>query len=359
VNSLSIIIGIVRSRLGTTALAHLARAILASIGRAWSLLWFQPSETSPLELARIGIGGAMLYHYAMATPYLFEFWGDDGWMPRAIALQYRANPWMQSAFFYFTAPWQWYTFHAAFLVCCLAFMLGWRTAVVKWFVLIGQISYDYRNLVVPYGVDIVLACLLYILCFAPIGKAMSLDRLRALRTARRDNPAATLPPYASPWAGACTRLMQIQMAVIFLYSGLSKRGDDWWNGDALWYVMSTNEFYHPFFVDLLARHYWMVNAATYATILIEVAYPFLIWQRSTRPYLLAAALFLHLQFFTLLGLYYFSFVMMMGHMSFVRPEWLQGLGAWWRHQLATAQLGRLSLMRPGRLALLARARVKS
>ena len=71
--------------------------------------------------------------------------------------------------------------------------------------------------------------------------------------------------------------------------------------------------------------------------LIEIAFPFLIWQRRTRPYLLAAAIFLHLQFAFLMNLYYFSFVMIMGHMSFVFPQWLQasaprGSGAWakWR-----------------------------
>ena len=38
--------------------------------------------------------------------------------------------------------------------------------------------------------------------------------------------------------------------------------------------------------------------------------------------MLAAAILLHLQFAFLMSLYYFSFVMIMGHMSFVRQEWL-------------------------------------
>ena len=327
-----------RTRSALEALARHLRAALAAVGRAWSQLWFQESSTAPLEIVRIGIGGALFCHFALATPYLLQFWGDTGWMPRDDALQYLSSAWQQSAFFYFSAPWQWYVFHAVFLFCCAAFTLGWRTTYVKWFVLAGQISFFNRNLAVPYGVDIILDCLLYILCFAPIGRAMSLDRLRAVRAAKRDDPAATLPPYSSAWAGACIRLMQIQMAVLFLYSALSKRGEDWWNGDAVWYVLTTNEFYNPTLLDLLARHYWLVNAATYATILIEVAYPFLIWQRRTRPYMLAAAVFLHLQFFFLLKLYYFSFVMIMGHMSFIRPEWLHWLGVWWKRKGGGAQI---------------------
>ena len=48
------------------------------------------------------------------------------------------------------------------------------------------------------------------------------------------------------------------------------------------------------------RQYWLVNAATYATILIEISYPFLIWQRRTRPHVLAAAMILHIMFAILL-----------------------------------------------------------
>ena len=51
---------------------------------------------------------------------------------------------------------------------------------------------------------------------------MSLDRVRAVRAAKRNDLEATLPPYTSPWAGACTRLMQIQMAVLFFYSGIEQ-----------------------------------------------------------------------------------------------------------------------------------------
>jgi predicted DCC family thiol-disulfide oxidoreductase YuxK len=162
--------------------------------------------------------------------------------------------------------------------------------------------------------------------------------VRAVRAAKRESLDATLPPYVSPWTGACTRLMQIQMAVLFLYSGLSKRADDWWNGDALWLVLTTNEYYNPVVVDLLARQYWLVNVATYATILIEVAYPFLIWQRRTRPYMLAAAIVLHLQFAIFLGLFYFAFVMIMGHLSFLRPEWLERLGAWWKRRIGEMEM---------------------
>jgi predicted DCC family thiol-disulfide oxidoreductase YuxK len=210
---------------------------------------------------------------------------------------------------------------------------------VKWIVLLGQISYDHRNLTIVYGADSIIACLLFILCLAPIGRAMSLDRVRAVRAAKRGNLAAMLPPYTSPWAGACIRLIQIQMAVLFFYSAAGKlRTDEWWAGDAIWLATSTYEFYNPVLLHVLARHYWLVTVATYSTLLIEIAFPFLIWQRRTRPYLLAGAIFLHLMFGILLRLIYFSFVMIVGHMSFVYPDWLHRLGARWKRQMGDMEM---------------------
>jgi len=141
-----------------------------ALGEAWSQVWFQRSPTSPLELARIGIGAALLLHYGMVTPHLFDFWGEAGLMPRAIVLSDIADPWYQSVFFYFKAPWQWVAFHVLFLICCAAFVVGWRTTWVKWIALIGHISFANRNPALTYGADWILASLLIILCLAPCAR---------------------------------------------------------------------------------------------------------------------------------------------------------------------------------------------
>jgi len=318
-------------------LADFGRQGFAVLRRAWVRIWFQNSPTTPLEVARIGIGALLFVNYAWATPRLFEFWTDAGWMPLWVATQW--NDPGQSIFFYLTARWQLVVFHVFFLLCCLAFMVGWRTSVVKWVLYIGKLSYDYRNQVLPYGADIVTCCLLLIFCIAPIGKAMSLDRVRAVRGAKRSNLEAALPPYTSPWAGAGIRLMQIQMATIFFYTGVSKlKWDAWRNGDAMWVVLSSSDYYNGFYVDFLAHHYWVGVVATYATIFVEIAYPFLIWQRATRPYLLVAAVILHLQIAVFLALIHFSLVMITGHMSFLYPDWLHRLGAWWKRRMGAMEM---------------------
>jgi predicted DCC family thiol-disulfide oxidoreductase YuxK len=210
---------------------------------------------------------------------------------------------------------------------------------VKWLVLIGHLSYDHRNPTMGYGVDAIAASLLFILCLAPIGRAISLDRVREVWRAKRKNLAARPPPHTSRWGFACMRLMQFQMAVLFFFSAIEKlKGDDWWNGQAVWQVFVSNDYYNGFLLDLFASRFWLVNLATYATVLIEIAFPFLIWQRTSRPIMLVLAILLHLQFALLMNLYYFSFVMIMGHMSFVRRDWLHRLGAAWKRWIGEMEM---------------------
>jgi predicted DCC family thiol-disulfide oxidoreductase YuxK len=230
-------------------------------------------------------------------------------------------------------------FHGFFLFCCVALTVGWRTSWVKWIVLIGQLSYDHRNPMLQYGVDQIVEALLFILCLAPIGRAISLDRVRAVRAAKREVLDATLPVPVSPWACACARLIQIQMVVLFFYSGVSKIvQEEWRNGDSVWMLFVTHDYYNSFLLDLFSHHYWLVNLATLGTIAIEIAYVFLIWQRATRPYLLVLAIFLHLQFVLFLGLFYFGFAMIAGHLIFLRPEWLARLGVWWKRKIGPMEM---------------------
>src|SRR6266436_1547298 len=160
-------------------LAYFGNRTLTGLGNVWSRIWFQPMSTVPLEIIRIGIGTLIFLHYAMATPYLFEFWGNTDWMPLDVAISYGYPPWTQSLLFYFSEPWHWIAFHALFMFCAAAFVLGWRTSWVKWIVLIGHVSYDHRDMAISYGVQSITACLLFVMCLAPVGRAVSLEIGRA------------------------------------------------------------------------------------------------------------------------------------------------------------------------------------
>ena len=62
----------------TPATPGAARGVIDRLEMLWQRLWFRDGPTTPLEICRIGIAAAMLLHYALASPYLLTFWGNDG-----------------------------------------------------------------------------------------------------------------------------------------------------------------------------------------------------------------------------------------------------------------------------------------
>ena len=61
--------------------ARLIRESFAALGRAWSQLWFQSMTTMPLEIARMGVGAALLVHYCHGDPLSIRVLGRRWLMP--------------------------------------------------------------------------------------------------------------------------------------------------------------------------------------------------------------------------------------------------------------------------------------
>jgi predicted DCC family thiol-disulfide oxidoreductase YuxK len=277
----------------------------AALSPAQPGVWFQQKSTAPLEIVRIGLGAALAVHYGLAFVHLLA-----------------------------ATPWHLHALLALFLLCCMALILGWRTPWVKWLALIGHVAYSFAAFGVPLETDAILAGLLLILCIAPIGHALSLDRVREVRLAKHNKLDAYPAVFTSPLAFACTRWMQMAMAALLLL-GSADRLRGWWGGTTL---LAHNDLYHRFLLETFAPHAWLVGAATSSTALIEIAFALLVWPLRTRPYLLAAALAVQLQFALVPQLWLFSFVMIVGLMSFVRHEWLESLGAWWKRTMGEMEM---------------------
>jgi predicted DCC family thiol-disulfide oxidoreductase YuxK len=296
-------------------------------------------STRPLEAVRIATAAVVLCVYGLLGSDFLLLYGPQGWLDPATARAMDPSPWVLSVLFHVQTDAQAWAFLAVFLLADAALLLGWRTAWVKWLVLLGQISLVHRNPAIQYGVDNILSGLLVLLCLAPVGRDWSLDRARALRRLKLSQGlAAWAPPPASSWAAVTTGLIQLQMAVFFFWSGAEKlRGDTWWDGIALWRALVNQEF-TPAVLGLFAHQFWLVNLLTYATVGLELAFAFLVWGRRTRPWLLGGAVALHLGIAVFMGLWAFSAAMIAGHLAFLRPEWLDRLAQAWRERAGAIEM---------------------
>ncbi len=286
---------------------------LSALWRRWDGFWFTPRDPLVLDMLRIGLGLALLVTYGVWTPRIGLFFGGAGYFGEA-AQAARDNPWwFQSLLFHLPGDTWLHILHGLLLLGCAGLALGFQSNVAKFVVWVIHLSYLHANPMPFYGADNIAGNMLFLLLFAPLGRRLSVD---AWLRARRGLPAP--PPSAR--ANAILRLIQVQLAILYFFSGFEKlRGDLWWSGDAVWVALNNVEFMRtPEAVrDWLARHYVVINALSYGTVVLECAYPFLIWKRAWRPWILASAVLMHLGVAVMMGLWYFSGLMMLFNLAFL------------------------------------------
>ena len=110
-------------------------------------------------------------------------------------------------------------------------------------------------------------------------------------------------------AAAITVMLQICL-VYFISSLYKAQGHEWYNGTALYYILRVNEFTLPGVNPLIYHNPLLVTFLTYSTLIFQVSFPFLIWNKRTKPLMLVGAVCLHLGIATIMGLAWFSLTML-------------------------------------------------
>jgi hypothetical protein len=286
---------------------------------AWLRFWFAVDDVRPLELVRIGTALVLLFGYLSMFGHVAEFFSDEGWLPMRDAAFLRERSSL-SLLYEIGDPWRVRLVYGVCVVSSLLLALGWRTSWIKWIVLVCHVSFMNRTPNITYGVDHITSIMLWLLCLAPIGRALALD-------ARRSEGwrPAWWRAFDHARASACLRLAQIQMTIVFFFAGAAKlRGNDWWDGDAIWYALVDQEF-NGLPLQPFAENMWLVNALTYLSVVVELGYAFLVWDRKTRPLALVGAVSLHIGIAVMMSMVLFGLAMIAGHLAFTPSAWLDRL----------------------------------
>jgi hypothetical protein len=112
------------------------------------------------------------------------------------------------------------------------------------------------------------------------------------------------------------RLIQLHMCLIYFAAGTAKlQGPTWWNGTAVYLTMMSPE-YGAWDMSWMARSELLWQAISLAgvwlTLAVEIGFAFLVWHKPLRPYVLAAALLMHLGAAATTGLSAFQAAMVAG-----------------------------------------------
>ena len=274
--------------------------------RSWNEFWFTPADPLPLAVVRIATGLLLAWSCCVWLRDPDAFFGPGGWLPAHEVWRMNDQPWQWSWFFAASSPTAVRALIGITLVAAVLLTVGLATRLAAVVALAGLVSMANRAPLNVFGFDDTLGLLLIPLVVGPAGGCLSLDHRFGLTS-------------ATPSVGAAIalRLLQVQLCVVYFFSGCGKMfGASWWEGTALWGAVA-NVQYRTLDLTGLARHPLVTNALTLGTLFWEVAYPAIVWPRLTRRLALAMAVVVHLGIGLAMGMLEFGLAMITANLAFV------------------------------------------
>jgi hypothetical protein len=199
----------------------------------------------------------------------------------------------------------------ALLLVAVLVALGWRARWTVPLLLVGWTALTAINPLIADQGDNISRILLVYLCFADTSARWSLD---ARARGRETDPLRNLAHNAAVLA------VGAQICLAYVLSGLFKlQGVEWRDGSAVYYPLLLPQFRPwPALADLIAGSGWLVAAATWGTLALQLTFPLLLLHRRLRTVAVAGALLMHAGIAVTMGLPFFSLFMMAGDCVFLR-----------------------------------------
>lgn len=273
------------------------------LGRAWQSwcsFWFESNRPRQLRLFRLCFGTLAFLYYAHRTLDLELYYSSNGIMPLSAVKELLPMEYRWSLLFYLTSTPVLWVLHFASLAAIAALTFGFypRAAALVAYVL--HVSFMHRDMAPSYGVDLISTFFLLYLVFADTRKQRS--------------------AVSSMLSSVACRMIQLQVCIIYAYSGLEKaRGMQWWGGEALWGVFANSQLMR-FDLSYVAQFPLAIVAITYATLAWEIYFPALVWVRGVRNWMLLGGIALHLGIGIFVNIPFFGCLMIVSYIVFLDDE---------------------------------------
>jgi len=300
-------------------------------GNGWNRFWFAPRDALTLSLVRVLTGLIALYSHATLSFDLLRFFGPHGLTPVDAVQSWIGNRYGFSYLNHLHEPSELWAAHFVGFVILLLFTVGLWTRVTSVLATLVVLSTIHRAPMLAGEFESVLAMVMVYLCIGASGDYLSVDywlrRRRQLQRPLYDREPRIRP--SCPLTTISTRLIQVHLTVVYVSMGISKLdgslGDVWWGGTAIWWMLARPERRIVDLTGWLHNHIYIINVWTHATVLFELSFPLLVWNRLARPLMLVVATVMWILEIIASGLAMFGLTMIVANLVFVSPETLRSL----------------------------------
>ncbi len=361
-----------------------SRSVSLGIGRVTE------TALGPYQAAvvRIGFSATWLLFLLREFPHRQELYGPDGPWSWDLAQQLIADNGAFTVLMWSGSQLWFELVYVLAVLASVLLLLGWRTRTLSVVFMVGVLSLQNRSIFVGDGGDNVLHLMSLYLVFTRCGQVWSLDARRR-REARARVLPETAPDRVGPalwtvlglllvagtaagklggdwlvpailwgmwlaqavwWAverrgrggeprmlldivgnlvhNAALFVIMAEACLIYATAGWYKiQGSRWQDGTAVYYPLHLDYFSPwPALSDLMSSSGTMVMLVTYGTVIVQVAFPFTLFNRRVKNILLAVMMTEHAVIAVVLGLPFFSLAMIAADAVFLPTSFLRRLG---------------------------------
>lgn len=340
-------------------------------------------------VVRVGFAAAWLLFLLRELPNRRELYGPDGPWSWDMAQQLIAGNSAFTTLMWSDSGVWFEIVYAVSVLSSALLMLGWRTRTMSVLFMVGVLSLQNRSIFMGDGGDNVIHLMAIYLVLTRCGQVWSLDARRKARAERvvaaggrapvdrvgpvlwfvlgvallgtlldrtggewwvtallwtlwisqglwwaanryapKGEQRALLDVIANLAHNGTFVVIMAEVCLIYATAGWYKiQGSRWQDGTALYYPLHLDYFAPwPALSDLLASSGVIVMVLTYGTVMVQVAFPFTLFNRRVKNVLLVAMMLEHAGIAVLLGLPFFSLAMIAADAVFLPTGFLVWLG---------------------------------
>ena len=291
-----------------------------------------PIRLRGASLLRVVLGTLVVAFYVLHAPIREFLWGPDGEVPRASFLANLAQRHDGLNLY------AWAHTHAQFelvfvtgFAVTLLWTLGARTRLTGPLAFAFTWSLMYRNETLMNGGWRMLLLVMLYLSFADVGRYWSVETRFGRGASRLPHLAQRLLAVLHNGAIATCLAQVIVMYVFSTFYKLS--GHMWQDGTALYYILRSAEFEIPGVSALIYHNAVLVTLGTYGALVLQAAFPWLAFHPRLKWIGLGGAMSFHLAIAVLMGLVWFSVIIIAVDLLFIPDSTYRALGALLRRWL--------------------------
>ncbi|MFD0863478.1 hypothetical protein ACFQ1M_14780 [Sungkyunkwania multivorans] len=201
-----------------------------------------------------------------------------------------------------------------FIVIIYAFGIG-KNVVALALYLLYKINTDLNGYAANGGDNLLEFIMLYMI-FADSFKYLTINKVSKVK-----NPS--LEKIKNVFSNLAGYSIIIHLCIAYFVSGINKaHADVWFNGVATYYTFSLESYQGTSFNKSLALNGYFVTISTYATILIELYFPVLVWFRKLRNIMLVLMGGIHVGIYIFMAIYDFEILFLSTYgFFFSNDEW--------------------------------------